>query len=120
MTGKARRFRLTIASMMAFVAAFALLWALVLPLIRQSQPPCLSVSGTARWLLTKPGTASCKDCHANFTVANRPRSLSPLPALPKACTMGSVQNTNSCTACHVTRVSSVSEAAAKSLQNIVE
>jgi hypothetical protein len=105
---------------MAFVAAFALLCALVSPLIRQSQPPCLSVGGTASWLLMKPGVASCKDCHASLTVAHRLQSLVPPSAMPKPCTIGSVQNVSSCTACHATKVSAVSDSTAKSLQNIVE
>jgi hypothetical protein len=120
MTRKAKRIRVTIASLMAFVAAFALVCALVLPLIRHSQPPCLSMAGTTRWLLMKPGAASCNDCHSNPTVANRLRSLVPPAAMPKPCTIGSGQNASSCTACHTTRVSSVSDSAAKSLQNILE
>ena len=112
MTKKAKRFRLTIATLMAFVAAFALLCTLVVPLIRQSQPPCLSMTGTARWLLTNPGMASCKDCHAGVTVASRVQSLLPLATTPKPCAMGSVQSSNSCVACHGTGLASVSKPAA--------
>jgi hypothetical protein len=113
MTRKTNRFRLTIASLMAFVATFALLCALILPLIRQSQPPCLSMAGTARWLLTKPGTASCKDCHATVTVANRVQPLLPLATSPKPCAIGSGRSSNSCVACHGTGLSSISPPASK-------
>ena len=78
MTPKTNRHRLTIASLMILVAAFALVWALVLPLVRQGRPPCLSMVGTARWIVQKPTTASCNDCHAGVKIADRLRALLPL------------------------------------------
>jgi hypothetical protein len=120
MTRKTNRFRLTIASLMAFVAAFALFCALILPLLRQKQPPCLSMAGTARWLLTKPGAASCKDCHAGFTVANRVTAPLPPATAPKSCAISSGQGSNSCVACHAMKLSSVSGTAAQFLERDVQ
>jgi hypothetical protein len=86
---------------MAIVALVALCLALVLPLVRQSYPPCLSTAGTARWLLTKPGTASCKDCHGRVTIAaNLGAVLSAVEESNPHCAFGTLQSTSSCTACH--------------------
>jgi hypothetical protein len=86
---------------MAIVALVALCLALVLPLVRQSYPPCLSTAGTARWLLTKPGTASCKDCHGRITIAaNLGAGFSPVAESNPRCAFGTLQSTSSCTACH--------------------
>src|SRR5262245_41169901 len=101
MPRKPGRLRLTLARSMAIVALVALCLALLLPLVRQSYPPCLSTAGTARWLLTKPGTASCKDCHGRVTIAaNLGAVLSPFGELNPHCAIGPIQGTSSCTACH--------------------
>jgi hypothetical protein len=98
---------------MLSVAAFALIWALILPLLRQGRPPCLSTVGTARWLVQKPAAASCNDCHTSVKIADRLRALLPLatataPAPTKIreagtrppCAAGVGQDSKSCIACH--------------------
>jgi hypothetical protein len=114
MTRTTSRFRLTIASLMALVAAFAVLWALVLPIVRQGRPPCLGTPATARWLVRNPGSASCNDCHRSVKIADRLLALLPLPAKAtpavkpthtqlasaRACPAAIGQATTSCVACH--------------------
>ena len=114
MTRTTSRFRLTIASLMALVAAFAVLWALLLPIVRQGRPPCLGMGATAAWLVKNPGSASCNDCHTNVKISDRLLALLPLPAkAPPAvkpthtqlasarpCPSALGQAATSCVACH--------------------
>jgi hypothetical protein len=64
MTPRRRRLRMTIASLMVFVAALSLFILVTTPLYRLGPPPCLSPIPTARWLVARPGVAHCIDCHA--------------------------------------------------------
>jgi hypothetical protein len=101
MTSKVRRRRLTVASLMTGIAALALLLTLALPVCRQGHPPCLSSSATARWLLSRPGTASCANCHGQAGLANRARASVPAVALTtRNCPGALAQGPNSCIACH--------------------
>lgn len=87
---------------MALIAAIAVLFFLVLPLLRVGNPPCLTPARTAQWLLTSPGKASCTKCHA---AANAPAAQRPALAIkapPATCPIAqSATVTNSCTACHI-------------------
>ena len=49
---------------MAIIVALAVLFAVLSPLYRIGYPPCLTPVKTAVWLIKKPATASCLDCHA--------------------------------------------------------
>jgi hypothetical protein len=113
MPPKTNRLRLSIASLMLSVAAFALVWAVILPLVRQGPPPCLSTAATARWLALKPTMASCNDCHPSAKFADRLRALLPLatasaPAPTKrpqagtgpSCVASVGLDPKSCIACH--------------------
>ena len=115
MTRTTSRFRLTIASLMALVAAFAVFWALLLPIVRQGPPPCLGMGAAAAWLVKNPGSASCNDCHTSVKIADRLLALLPLPAKapptvkPTLTQLASAptcpgtlgQAATSCVACHV-------------------
>jgi hypothetical protein len=59
-----RKLRLSIATVMALIAALSLLFLVLAPLYRLGPPPCLEPIPTARWLVTRPGNAHCADCHA--------------------------------------------------------
>ena len=86
---------------MMIVALVALCLTLVLPLVRHAFPPCLSTAGTAHWLLTKPGTASCRDCHGAVTIAaNVGAIFSPFGEPKPRCALGTLESSSSCTACH--------------------
>jgi hypothetical protein len=65
MSRRSKRFRVTIAAMMAVVAVFSVAVLFTVPLYRVGRPPCLKIMPTARWLVNRPGAASCTDCHAN-------------------------------------------------------
>jgi hypothetical protein len=49
--------------MMLVIIALALNFAVLTPLYRPGPPPCLTPVRTAAWLVAKPATASCTDCH---------------------------------------------------------
>jgi hypothetical protein len=102
MTGRARRHRRTIASLMASVGALSLLMALVRPVVRHGRPPCMSPVATARWLLTRPGLASCNECHSGLGMADRVRALLPAASSAKACPAAASlgEDPRSCVACH--------------------
>jgi hypothetical protein len=62
--GNRRRFRYSVRALMAMIVAVAVILALFLPLYRFGLPPCrTTVVETVTWLLAKPATASCIDCH---------------------------------------------------------
>jgi hypothetical protein len=48
---------------MVLIAACGLLFLVLTPLFRFGPPPCLPSIAMARWLLARPGTAHCIDCH---------------------------------------------------------
>jgi hypothetical protein len=48
---------------MLVIAALALNFAVLTPLFRLGPPPCLTPVRTAAWLVARPVTASCTDCH---------------------------------------------------------
>jgi hypothetical protein len=101
MTSKVKRRRLTVASLMTCIAAVALLLALALPVWRQGHPPCLSSSATARWLLSRPGTASCTNCHGLVSLVDRARAFVPEFAVPTPdCPAARAQGPTSCITCH--------------------
>jgi hypothetical protein len=58
-----RRLRLTVRTLMGILVALALIFAVLSPLYPLSLSPCLTPVETATWLVTKPATASCLDCH---------------------------------------------------------
>jgi hypothetical protein len=49
--------------MMAVILLLGLVVAILTPLYRVGPPPCLTVVKTAVWLVSKPVSASCTDCH---------------------------------------------------------
>jgi hypothetical protein len=57
------RLRITLASLMLLIAACGLVVLVLTPLFRLGPPPCLPPVSTAQWLLARPGTAHCTDCH---------------------------------------------------------
>jgi hypothetical protein len=61
---RCERIRMTIASLMALIAALSLLFLVAVPLHRVGRPPCLTPIRTARWLVARPGVAHCADCHS--------------------------------------------------------
>jgi hypothetical protein len=56
---------MTIAAMTGLIAVFSVLVLLTVPLYRVGRPPCLQIMPTVRWLVKRPGAASCTDCHAD-------------------------------------------------------
>jgi hypothetical protein len=70
MATRRSRLRVTIASLMALIAALSLIFLVVAPLVRLGQPPCLQPLPMTRWLVARPGAARCTDCHANPAAAN--------------------------------------------------
>lgn len=56
--------RLTTAALMAIVAVTSLVALLVTPLFRFGVPACMGPHATAVWLLSRPGSADCLECHA--------------------------------------------------------
>ena len=59
-----RRFRYSVRAMMWIIVALALIFAVLAPLYHWGRPPCLTPVKTAVWLVAKPATASCIDCHS--------------------------------------------------------
>jgi hypothetical protein len=103
MARQSGRFRVTVATMMAFIAVTALFIAVVLPLVRHGKPSCLTSVQTAQWLFTSLGKASCTDCHANPAGTDRRQALAALPAAANTCPVAqSGQGSTSCMACHAT------------------
>jgi hypothetical protein len=49
--------------MTLIIVALALIFAALSPLYHLGLPPCLTPVKTAVWLVGKPATASCIDCH---------------------------------------------------------
>jgi hypothetical protein len=84
MTTQRTRLRLTIASLMALIAALSLLILAVAPLVRLGPPPCLPPITTARWLIARPGAARCTDCHARQGVDTGLIHVNPLASAPLA------------------------------------
>ncbi len=107
MSSKSRRFRFTLTSLMAFVAILSLLFVLVAPLVRQGRPACMSTTATVRWLASRPGTASCRDCHNTEIVAGCVIGLREYTC-DNACTrnLRPARASNSCAWCHAKHVSS--------------
>lgn len=64
MASRRSRPRLSPASLLLLVAASVVPTLLLTPLLRPGPPPCLSPLPAARWLLARPGAASCLDCHS--------------------------------------------------------
>ena len=64
---------------MAIIVASALIVAVLSPLYHLGRPPCLSPVKTAVWLIAKPATASCVDCHGGASgghaIAEKPSSI---------------------------------------------
>jgi hypothetical protein len=58
-----RRPRYSVRAMMGIIVALALIFAVLSPLYHLGLPPCLTPVKTAVWLVAKPATASCLDCH---------------------------------------------------------
>jgi hypothetical protein len=58
-----RRPRYSVRTMMSIIVAFAIIVAVLSPLYHFGRPPCLTPVKTAVWLVAKPATASCIDCH---------------------------------------------------------
>jgi hypothetical protein len=58
-----RRPRYSVRAMLSIIVALALIFAVLSPLYRLGRPPCLTPVKTAVWLVAKPATASCIDCH---------------------------------------------------------
>ena len=58
-----RKLRYSVAALMGWIFALALLLAVSSPLSRLGAPPCLTPIKTAGWLIAKPASASCMDCH---------------------------------------------------------
>jgi hypothetical protein len=101
MAGRTKRRRLTIASLMAAVALLSLPLALVAPLARRGRPPCLSTASTARWLIERPGAASCNDCHSDVGVVDRLRAMLPATGPGPACSAArGARGSVSCASCH--------------------
>lgn len=102
MTSKAKRRRLTIASLMTSILVLSLLLMVVLPVLRQGPPSCMTPVSTARWLLARPGQASCADCHGSTEAPDDMRALAALVKPPQECVSpaGRGTKTNSCIACH--------------------
>jgi hypothetical protein len=101
MAGRAKRRRLTIAALMTSVAIFGLLLGLVLPVARHGRPACLSWAEAARWLVARPGAASCTDCHGRVSVADRVTALLPAKGPAAACpAVPQARGAGSCVSCH--------------------
>jgi hypothetical protein len=58
-----RRPRYSVRGMMLTIVALALIFTVLSPFYRVGLPPCLTPLETAEWLVAKPATASCIDCH---------------------------------------------------------
>ena len=96
-----RRIRLTIRAMMALIAATAVLFFLILPLVQCGKPCCLTPARTALWLLTSPGKASCTNCHATRDASDSRRTALAMKTAPASCPLvRSASASRSCTACH--------------------
>jgi hypothetical protein len=61
--GPKRGLRYSVRALMGIIAALALMVAVLSPLYRNGPPPCLTPVKTASWLVARPVTASCLDCH---------------------------------------------------------
>ncbi len=59
-----RRPHYSVRAMMSIIVALALIFAVLSPLYHLGRPPCLTRVKTAVWLVAKPATASCIDCHS--------------------------------------------------------
>jgi hypothetical protein len=58
-----RTFNVRVRTLMGIIAALAVLIAVLSPLYPLGPPPCLTPPMTVKWLITRPVTASCTDCH---------------------------------------------------------
>jgi hypothetical protein len=56
--------RYSVRAMLSIIVALALIFAVLSPLYHLGRPPCLTPVKTAVWLVAKPATASCLDCHS--------------------------------------------------------
>jgi urea transporter len=59
-----RRLRYSVRTLMGIVVVLALILAVLSPLSPFGLPPCLTPVETVTWLVAKPATASCMDCHS--------------------------------------------------------
>ncbi len=59
-----RRLRYSVRRLMGIIVALALILAVLSPLNRFGNPPCLTPVKTVTWLVAKPTMASCVDCHS--------------------------------------------------------
>lgn len=102
MTKISGRKRVTIASLMSLIAALALLMAFGLPILRHGAPPCLSTMATAQWLVSKPGTANCTQCHARAEPGKLAFAVSLFTPTtkPAMCRLEEGRDPKSCVACH--------------------
>lgn len=81
-----RRWRTSLAALMAGIAVFALLLMVVLPVLRHGWPTCIPARTSVHWLAAQPGRASCADCHQGASPG-----VPPAPAMPAhatACLQG--------------------------------
>ena len=53
----------SVRAMMSIIIALAPIFAVLSPLYHFGRPPCLTPVKTGVWLVAKPATASCTDCH---------------------------------------------------------
>jgi hypothetical protein len=58
-----RVFNVRVRTLMGIIAVLALIIAVLSPLYPFGPPPCLTPPKTVTWLIAKPVTASCTDCH---------------------------------------------------------
>ena len=84
MATRKRWLRFSVAWLMVLVAVLGLATMLVTPLYRWGRPPCLSAARTARWLASRPGSASCVDCHPRGWV-DWAQALPPAKPSSQAC-----------------------------------
>jgi hypothetical protein len=97
-----RRLRCTLAALMTSIVVLSLLLTVLVPLMREGHPPCLTAGQATLWLVARPGAARCADCHGRST-AVMVRSLLPAPSPEPACPGANGRSTGgagSCISCH--------------------
>lgn len=96
------RLRFSVRQLMAAVLAFGLIFLVIMPLIRLGRPPCLSPVKTASWLISRPGQASCLDCHRETRILLA-QSVPPVIPSTDACSRSApptLTSQSSCISCH--------------------
>jgi len=96
--------RLRVRTLMMLIAVLGLIFATIIPVIRDGPPPCLTSGQTLRHMIANRGSIRCDDCHAQRATITIRTLVPTLPSSPTCPALSGATKTGTarCISCHQT------------------